>query len=79
MPLSRPRAARGAVRDVYDGAFERAPMPRLWQDPRVLITPHVFGTGDVDRHRAIDVFCDDLRAYRDGTPLTNVVDGERGG
>ena len=54
-------------------------MPRLWQDPRVLITPHVFGAGAGDRHRAIDVSCEDLRAYRDGTPLTNVVDGERGG
>jgi hypothetical protein len=31
---------RGAALDVYVGEFERAPMPALWADPRVVITPH---------------------------------------
>ncbi len=69
---------RGVVLDVYDGEFEQAPPGRLWQDKRVLITPHVSGNSDESRHGAIDVFCDNLRAYLDGRPLRNVIDWERG-
>jgi len=69
---------RGVVLDVYVGEFERPPPPQLWQDPRVLITPHVSGQSDDNRHRAIEVFCDNLRAYLDGAPLRNVIDWTRG-
>jgi phosphoglycerate dehydrogenase-like enzyme len=69
---------RGAALDVYVGEFERTPMARLWSDPKVLITPHISAASDQDRHRFIDLFCDNLRAYLDGRPLRNVVDWERG-
>jgi phosphoglycerate dehydrogenase-like enzyme len=69
---------RGVVLDVYDGEFEHLPPARLWSDPRVLITPHISGASDEDRHRAIDLFCDNLRAYLEGRPLRNVIDWERG-
>jgi phosphoglycerate dehydrogenase-like enzyme len=69
---------RGVVLDVYVGEFERPPLARLWSDPRVLITPHISGASDQDRHGAIALFCDNLRAYFDGRPLRNVVDWERG-
>jgi phosphoglycerate dehydrogenase-like enzyme len=69
---------RGAVLDVYVGEFERTPAARLWSDPRVLITPHISSVSDQDRHGAIDVFCENLRAYLDGRPLRNVIDWERG-
>ena len=69
---------RGAALDVYVGEFEHPPPARLWSDPRVLITPHVSGASDEDRHGAIDLFCDNLRAYLDGRPLRNVIDWERG-
>jgi phosphoglycerate dehydrogenase-like enzyme len=69
---------RGVVLDVYVGEFEHPPPARLWSDPRVLITPHVSGASDEDRHGAIDLFCDNLRAYLDGRPLRNVIDWERG-
>ena len=69
---------RGVVLDVYVGEFERTPPPELWRDPRVLITPHVSGQSDNNRHRAIEVFCDNLRAYLDGAPLRNVIDWTRG-
>jgi glyoxylate/hydroxypyruvate reductase len=69
---------RGAALDVYVGEFERLPPTRLWSHPRVLITPHVSGASDEDRHGAIDLFCDNLRAYLDGRPLRNVIDWERG-
>jgi phosphoglycerate dehydrogenase-like enzyme len=69
---------RGAVLDVYVGEFEHAPPPRLWSNPRVLITPHTSSNSDQDRHGGIDVFCENLRAYLDGRPLRNVVDWARG-
>jgi phosphoglycerate dehydrogenase-like enzyme len=69
---------RGVVLDVYVGEFEHPPPQRLWYDPRVLITPHVSGASDEDRHGAIDLFCDNLRAYLYGRSLRNVIDWERG-
>jgi phosphoglycerate dehydrogenase-like enzyme len=69
---------RGAVLDVYVGEFEHPPPQRLWADPRVMVTPHVSGASDDNRHRAIDVFCDNLRAYLAGQPLKNVIDWQRG-
>jgi len=65
---------RGVALDVYVGEFEHEPDRRLWDDDRVLITPHVSGGGDVRQHRGIDLFCDNLRAYLGGRPLINVVD-----
>ena len=56
---------RGAALDVYVGEFERPPMARLWSDRRVLITPHVSNGSDGSRHGGVDVFCDNLCAYRD--------------
>ena len=37
---------RGVALDVYDGEFEHPPPARLWNDPRVLITPHISGGSD---------------------------------
>jgi glyoxylate/hydroxypyruvate reductase len=69
---------RGAALDVYVGEFEHTPMKRLWSDSRVVITPHISSLSDQDRHGAIDVFCENLRAYFDGRPLRNVIDWKRG-
>ena len=69
---------RGAALDVYVGEFERMPSAQLWQDPRVLITPHISGGGDENRHGGLSIFCDNLRAYLDGRPLRNVIDWQRG-
>jgi phosphoglycerate dehydrogenase-like enzyme len=69
---------RGVALDVYEGEFEREPTRRLWDDERVLITPHISGGTDVSRHRGLDLFCDNLRAYLEGRPLTNVIDWEHG-
>jgi glyoxylate/hydroxypyruvate reductase len=69
---------RGAALDVYVGEFEHTPISRLWTDPRVLITPHISSASDQDRHGAINLFCDNLRAYLEGGPLRNVIDWERG-
>jgi glyoxylate/hydroxypyruvate reductase len=69
---------RGAALDVYVGEFEGPPDARLWSDPRVLITPHICSATDEDRHRGVELFCDNLAAYVAGKPLQNVVDWERG-
>jgi len=69
---------RGAALDVYVGEFEHTPMARLWSDPKVLITPHISAASDQDHHGAINLFCDNLRAYLDGGSLRNVIDWERG-
>ncbi len=69
---------RGAALDVYVGEFEQPPADRLWSDPRVLITPHISGSSDQDRHGGIALFCDNLRAWIDNRPMRNVIDWERG-
>ena len=69
---------RGVALDVYQGEFEHPPPARLWQDPRVLLTPHISGGSDASIHGGIDLFCDNLRAYLDGRPLRNVIDWQRG-
>ncbi len=69
---------RGAALDVYVGEFEHTPMARLWSNPKVLITPHISGAVDQRGHGAVNLFCENLRAYLDGGPLRNVIDWERG-
>jgi phosphoglycerate dehydrogenase-like enzyme len=69
---------RGVVLDVYVGEFERPPPPRLWSDPKVLITPHISGNSDQDRHGGIEIFRENLRAYIDGKEMRNVIDWDRG-
>ena len=69
---------RGVALDVYVGEFEHEPDRRLWDDERVLITPHISGGSDIRHHRGIDLFCDNLRAYLDERPLTNVIDWAEG-
>jgi phosphoglycerate dehydrogenase-like enzyme len=69
---------RGVVLDVYNGEFERPPPEALWRHPLVLITPHVSGASDQSRHGAIEIFCENLRAYLDGAPLRNVIDWQLG-
>ena len=63
---------RGVALDVYEWEFEHEPDRRLWDNERVLITPHVFRRQWLAPARGI--ICDSLRAYLDGRPLTNVID-----
>ena len=69
---------RGVGLDVYIGEFEHAPDPRLWDDERVLITPHISGGTDVPLHQVVALFCENLRAYLARRLLVNVIDWQRG-
>ncbi|HAA93583.1 MAG: hypothetical protein CMM48_03515 [Rhodospirillaceae bacterium] len=69
---------RGAALDCYVGEFEHPPSERLWQHPKILITPHCSGKSDVSLRRHTDVFCKNLRALLDGQPMINRIDWETG-
>lgn len=69
---------RGVALDVYDGEFERPPDARLWDDERVVITPHVSAATDVSEHGGVNLFCENLIRYLEGRPLQNVIDWQRG-
>jgi phosphoglycerate dehydrogenase-like enzyme len=69
---------RGAALDVYTGEFAGPPPERLWNHPKILITPHTSGMTDVNRHRAIEVLCENMDRYLKGEPLINVIDWEAG-
>jgi phosphoglycerate dehydrogenase-like enzyme len=69
---------RGVALDVYVGEFERPPDSRLWDDERVVITPHVSAATDVSEHRGVNLFCENLTRYLEGLQLENAIDWERG-
>ena len=69
---------RGFATDVYDGEFERPPDTRLWDDDRVVITPHVSAATDYSEHGGVKLFCENLSRYLAGQPLENVIDWQRG-
>ena len=72
------RKLRGVALDVYDGEFERPPDARLWDDERVVITPHVSAATDVSEHGGVNLFCENLIRFLEGQPLENVIDWQRG-
>ena len=69
---------RGVALDVYVGEFDHEPNRRLWDDERVLITPHISSETDKSQHRGVELFCENLKSHLDGRPLKNVVDWKRG-
>jgi phosphoglycerate dehydrogenase-like enzyme len=63
----------GAALDV----FQTEPLPDdspLWGLPNVLISPHCAGDTPRQAERLAEIFLDNLRRYRAGQPLQNVVD-----
>jgi phosphoglycerate dehydrogenase-like enzyme len=67
----------GAALDV----FVEEPLPAdslLWDLPNVILTPHVAANGPSDWITVASLFTDNLRRYRAGQPLQNVVDFDLG-
>ena len=68
---------KGAILDV----FEVEPLPAdspLWEMPNVVITPHIAGPTPYYDKRAFEMFQANLERFRQGEPLTNLVDFDRG-
>ena len=68
----------GAALDV----FEVEPLPAdhpLWDAPNVVITPHSSTTTPLRAVRGDRLFLDNLRRYRAGEPLVNVIDPAEAG
>ena len=66
----------GAVVDV----FREEPLPaesELWNVDNLVITPH---TGDIRgaRKKVVELFLENLSRWKEGNPLLNIVDPERG-
>jgi D-3-phosphoglycerate dehydrogenase len=67
----------GAGIDV--AAVEPLPVDsRLWDAPRLIITPHVGGQRASRIDDMTDLFCENLRRWRAGRPLVNRVDKRLG-
>jgi phosphoglycerate dehydrogenase-like enzyme len=67
----------GAALDV----FEQEPLPEtspLWEMDNVIITAHYAGLTPAYDERALAILLDNLRRYREGQPLRNVVDKAAG-
>ena len=57
--------------------FRDEPLPQsspLWTLPNVIVTPHTSWSSARVLDRSVELFCDNLRRYRAGEPLRNVVD-----
>jgi phosphoglycerate dehydrogenase-like enzyme len=50
----------------------------LWDAPNTWITPHISYSSPRTRGRIIDIFIDNVRRFRAGEPLVNVVDKQAG-
>jgi phosphoglycerate dehydrogenase-like enzyme len=67
----------GAALDV----FPEEPLPRsspLWQNPNVIITPHISGGSQYYKDRAAALFSENLLRYLSGLQLYNLFDRKRG-
>ncbi len=69
--LSAGRLA-GAVMDVTDPE-PLPPASRLWEFPNVIITPHVGGQSGWRIDQMTELFCRNLRRWREGRPLINFL------
>ena len=61
--------------------FETEPLPKdspLWEMENVIVTAHYSGATPHYNDRAMTIFLDNLRRYRAGEPLRNVVDKKLG-
>ncbi len=70
-------ALKGAALDV----FETEPLPEsspFWTMENVIVTPHCSSVYEGWALKSVAMFCDNLRRYRAGAPLVNVVDPARG-
>ncbi len=59
---------------------EQEPLPpssKLWDLPQVIITPHVGGQAAWRNDKITELFCRNLRRWREGLPLVNFLSDKR--
>jgi phosphoglycerate dehydrogenase-like enzyme len=66
-----------ACLDVFDEKPLRKDSP-LWEMNNVVITPHVAGSSPHYWERAVEIFKENLRRFKEGRELINVVNKELG-
>ena len=67
----------GAVLDVFSEE-PLAPDSPMYETPNLLITPHTSWASEKVAERTVDLFTENLRAFRAGEPMRNQVDLEAG-
>ena len=67
----------GAGLDVTETEPLSASSP-LWDAPNLVISPHCGGVSSHRMRKLIEFFCENLRRYRAGQPLLNLVDQRKG-
>ena len=62
-------------------AHSQEPLPPdspFWSAPNTIVTPHNGATTPGTRQRGVNIFVDNLRRYRAGNTLHNIVDKQAG-
>ncbi|MBA2248305.1 MAG: D-2-hydroxyacid dehydrogenase [Chloroflexia bacterium] len=54
------------------------PESRLWDAPRLILTPHLAGASAPKERRVVEIFKENLIRFQNGDPLLNVVDKSKG-
>ncbi len=54
------------------------PESRLWEAPRLILTPHLAGASAPKERRVVEIFRENLIRFQNGDPLLNVVDKSKG-
>jgi phosphoglycerate dehydrogenase-like enzyme len=73
----RDGALGGAVLDAFRDE-PLSPSSPFYDLPNVIVTPHTSWSSGRVLDRSIGLFCENLRRFRDGRPLVNVVDPSAG-
>jgi phosphoglycerate dehydrogenase-like enzyme len=67
----------GAALDVFREE-PLGPASPFWDVPNLVVTPHTAWSSARVLDRSVDLFCDNLRRFRAGEPLRNIVDPSAG-
>ncbi len=71
----------GALAGAGIDVTAQEPLPtesRLWEAPRLILTPHLAGASAPKERRVVEIFKENLIRYQNGDPLLNVVDKSKG-
>ncbi len=68
---------KGGLFDVFASEPLPADSP-LWEQPNLIISPHCSAVYDGWEEKSVQMFSDNLKRYRQGLPLYNVVNPQRG-